>query len=114
MAEKEDNTESPEVQPRELSEVDDGVIRDIEDLVKSKSEFLLLNILQDLYPADIAHIINRLEVDKTNFMFNLLPSEIGSKVLLDLDDAHREQLLATLPQPKLTELVDKMDSDDAA
>ena len=114
MAEQEENNESESAQPRELIEVDDELIRDIEDIVKSRSEFLLLNILQDLYPADIAHIINRLEVDETNFVFNLLPNEIGSEVLLDLDDVHRERLLATLPQPKLTELVDKMDSDDAA
>ncbi|HLE32480.1 MAG TPA: magnesium transporter [Bacteroidota bacterium] len=114
MAEQEENNESESAQPRELIEVDDELIRDIEDIVKSRSEFLLLNILQDLYPADIAHIINRLEVDETNFVFNLLPNEIGSEVLLDLDDVHRERLLATLPQLKLTELVDKMDSDDAA
>ncbi len=114
MAEQEENNESRPVEPRELIEVDDELIQDIEDIVKSRSEFLLLNILQDLYPADMAHIINRLAVDDTNFVFNLLPNEIGSEVLLDLDDAHRQQLLKTLPQPKLTELVDKMDSDDAA
>src|SRR3970282_795449 len=112
MAEQEENNESESAQPRELIEVDDELIRDIEDIVKSRSEFLLLNILQDLYPADIAHIINRVEVDETNFVFNLLPNEIGSEVLLDLDDVHRERLLATLPQLKLTELVDKMDFDD--
>jgi magnesium transporter len=53
-------------------------------------------------------------VDETNFMFNLLSSEVGSEVLLDLDESHREQLLKTLPQLRLSELVHKMDSDDAA
>ncbi|HLA69413.1 MAG TPA: magnesium transporter [Bacteroidota bacterium] len=114
MVEQEENTESLTKQDRQLIEVDDELIQDIEDIVRSRSEFLLLNILQDLYPADVAHIINRLEVEETNFVFNLLPSEVGSEVLLELDETHREQLLKTLPQLKLTELVDKMDSDDAA
>src|SRR3989304_4566845 len=105
MAEQEENNESESAQPRELIEVDDELIRDIEDIVKSRSEFLLLNILQDLYPADIAHIINRLEVDETNFVFNLLPNEIGSEVLLDLDDVHRERLGGDAPPPKVDERV---------
>lgn len=114
MANLEENKEFPSGHERELIEVDDELVQDIEDIVKSRSEFLLLNILQDLYPADIAHIINRLEVEDTDFVFNLLSNDVGSEVLLDLDDAHREQLLKSLPQQKLNELVDKMDSDDAA
>jgi len=82
MVEQEENTESLTKQDRQLIEVDDELIQDIEDIVRSRSEFLLLNILQDLYPADVAHIINRLEVEETNFVFNLLPSEVGSEVLL--------------------------------
>lgn len=112
MANLEENKEFPS--DRELIEVDDELVQDIEDIVKSRSEFLLLNILQDLYPADIAHIMNRLDVEESGFVFNLLTSEVGSEVLLDLDDAHREQLLKSLPQQRLNELVDKMDSDDAA
>lgn len=102
------------LQPRELIEVDDELMQDIEDIVRSKSEFLLLNILQDIYPSDIAHIINRLEVDECDFVFNLLPNEVASEVLLELDEEHKERLLKTLPQDRLNLLVGTMDSDDAA
>ncbi|MGH2567577.1 MAG: magnesium transporter, partial [Bacteroidota bacterium] len=101
-------------QARELIEVDDELARDIEDLARSRSGFLLLNILQDLYPADIAHIMNRLETDEAVYIFSLLPNDVQSELILELDDVHREHLLQTLPHSQLTRLVRGMDSDDAA
>jgi len=101
-------------QARELIEVDDELTRDIEDLVQSRSGYLLLNILQDLYPADIAHIMNRLETDQAEYIFSLLPNDVQAELILELDDVHREHLLQRLPHPQLTRLVRGMDSDDAA
>ncbi len=114
MTDENRTTESSTQQPRELIEVDDELMVDIEDLARSRSDFLLLNILQDLNPADVAHIMNRLETEQADHVFNLLPSPVQSEVILDLDDVHREHLLQTLPRPELTEIVSGMDSDDAA
>jgi magnesium transporter len=105
-----------EVQERRgLIEVDDELMQDIEELVHSRSDFLILNILQDLYPADIAHIINRLETDEeAEYVFKLLSDDVAGDVLLDVDESRREHLLHILPKEKLTRLVGQMDSDDAA
>jgi magnesium transporter len=103
-----------EEERRELIEVDDELMQDIVDIVRTRSDFLLLNILQDIYPADIAHITNRLDNEEAEYVFGLLTIPVASEVLLELDEHHREYLLKTLPQEKLTELVDAMDSDDAA
>ncbi len=105
---------SQSTKPKELIEIDDELMADIEDLVTSRSDFLLLNILRDLYPADIAHIMNWLDTEQAEYIFGLLPSEEASEVLLELDDVQREHLLEILPQTRITELVDEMDSDDAA
>lgn len=99
---------------RELIEVDDELMKDIEEIVRTRSDFLLLNILQDLTPPDIAHIMNRLEAEEAEYVFGLLKADVASGVLLELDESHREHLLPRLPQEKLAELVDAMDSDDAA
>lgn len=99
---------------REQIEVDDELMKDIEEIVRTRSDFLLLNILQDLTPPDIAHITNRLDAEEAEYVFGLLKPDLASKVLLELDEAHREHLLHRLPQEKLSELVDAMDSDDAA
>jgi magnesium transporter len=101
--------------PRELIEVDDELMQDIEELVHSKSDFLILNILRDLYPADIAHIINRLETDEeAEYVFKLVPEELAGDAILEVSESRRELLLHNLPKGKLTRLVGGMDSDDAA
>lgn len=94
-------------------DVDDELLSDILDLIHARSENLLKNILNDLYPADIAHLINRIEIEDGDFLFNILSIEDASKVIIELDDAHREHFLETLSQKRITELVGEMQSDDA-
>jgi magnesium transporter len=114
MVDEEKNIEEAPTQPRHLIEVDDELMDDLEDLVRSRSDYLILNILQDLYPADIAHIINRVDTSEAEYIFKLIPMETASEVILELDETHRDHLLQTMSQPKLTELVGEMESDDAA
>ena len=114
MVDEEKDIEQAPTQPRHLIEVDDELMDDLEDLVRSRSDFLILNILQDLYPADIANIINRVDTSEAEYFFKLIPMETASEVILELDETHREHLLQTMSQPRLTELVGEMESDDAA
>lgn len=113
MVERKENIAQTHQAP-ELIEVDDELMEDIEDLVRTKSDFLLLNIIQDLYPADVAHILNRLDQDEAEYVFKLLSNDVAGKVLVELDDVHREHLLSLLPQSFITKLLGGMDSDDAA
>ncbi|MBI4429721.1 MAG: magnesium transporter [Ignavibacteriales bacterium] len=114
MPELDEQTDLSPSPPRELIEVDDELMGDIEELVRSKSDFLLLNIIQDLYPADIAHIMNRLENDQAEYVFGLLPDQVAGETLLHLDESHREDLLKKLDRPRLQEILRGMASDDAA
>ena len=98
----------------EVLEVDDELMQDIEELVRSKSDYLLLNIIQDLRPEDIGHIINRLTPEEGVYVFGMLPNTVASGALLELDEIHREIITTRLPQERLTEIVGEMDSDDAA
>lgn len=114
MAEQQEKTQTSPKTARELIEIDDELMHDIYELVSTRSDYLLLNILRDLYPADIAHIMNRLESEDAEYVFGLLPNDVASEVLVDLDDVHKERILQILSQARITELVDEMDSDDAA
>jgi len=104
----------PVEEPRELIEVDDELVQDIAEIIQTRSDFLLLNILQDLKAADIAHIMNRLDDSGAEYLFGLLSISVASEVILELDEHHRENLLKSIPQERIAELVDAMDSDDAA
>ena len=70
--------------------------------------------LHDLYPHDIAQIINNLNVSHGAYIYGLLDDETAPNVLLELDDDRREDLLATFSSKQIAEQLEYMDSDDAA
>lgn len=95
-------------------EFDDDLKADLQELIDSKASPLILNILLDLYPGDIAYILNALPDEQVDYVFSLLPPEIAGEVMLELDDHHRTRLLESLSHDKVTEMVTGLDSDDAA
>ncbi|HAP35591.1 MAG TPA: magnesium transporter [Bacteroidetes bacterium] len=99
--------------PQELIEVDDELMDDLRDLIQTKSDFLIKNILNDLYPTDIAHIIGRLEFEEGDYLFSLLSPEDQGRVIVELDDDHREHFLETLKSHQITDIVEELPSDEA-
>ena len=94
-------------------EIDDELMRDIKELAREKAGPLLLNIITDLHAADIAEIIDRLDPDDEQFVFDLLDTPTGSAVLLDLQPETRHALLDAMPSERITAYVDLLASDDA-
>lgn len=94
-------------------EVDDELMRDIRELVRDKAGALLLNIITDLHAADIGEIIDRLDSGDRQFVFELLNTETGSAVLLELQPGVRRLLLETMASESITRYVDLLASDDA-
>lgn len=92
---------------------DPELLEDIEELVRAEARPALLNILLDLHSADIASIINELPRDEGRYLFELLPPEEASEVLLDLHENVREDFFEELSAKRLTEIVEELDSDDA-
>ncbi len=92
----------------------ESTITDIEKLIESKQAGHLLNILIDLHPADIEDILNRLKKDDRKYLFHLLPTELASEVLSELDTPLVEQVLEEASEKSISLLVDHMESDDAA
>jgi len=91
-----------------------NVIEDIEELISERHSRSLLNILIDLHPSDIEAVLNRLNKDDRAFVFNLLPINLASEVLTELDTPVAEDVLETASIERISSLVDEMDSDDAA
>jgi magnesium transporter len=95
-------------------EIDDELMDDIRELVRSQASAILLNIVTDLHEADIAEIINRLDADDREFVFNLLEPSVGAAVLLELNVEVRGPLLEPWTSERITSYVDLLASDDAA
>lgn len=98
---------------RAVIDVDVQLLGDISDLIESKSDTLLKNILADIYPADISLIIENLSDEEGLYLFQLLDEETSAEVLLELSDYHRDYLLENLSVDKISDIVGEMDSDDA-
>jgi len=71
--------------------------------------------LAKLHPADMAELLNRLEVNEAVRVYEILPDEPAAEALLLLDDEVREKILEKLtPQEIAEQVIENLDSDDAA
>jgi magnesium transporter len=92
----------------------ESILPDIVGLIESNNSGALLNILIDLHPADVEEILNRLKKDNRKYVFNLLPTELASEVLSELDTPVIDHVLEDASEKRISALVDQMESDDAA
>ena len=96
-------TQEQELSQQEHLEVDEELLSDILDLIHSRSDNSLRNILNDLFHIDIAHLINKITIEEGEYLFSLLSIEDASKVIVELDDEHREHFLETLSKKKISD-----------
>ena len=103
-----------EDRPAGLLDIDAAVVDDLTALVANKQRGMVLNLVADLYPADIALILRHLPFEEAQRMLRWLPPELAGDTVAELEDTLRASLLEGLPQVNLTELIDALDTDDAA
>jgi len=85
-----------------------------EAIKDSNNEFLKAE-LEHLHPADIAEILDELSTREAKYVFQLLPEETSADVLVELEDDVREKFLKALSSEEIADqLIDNIDSDDAA
>ncbi len=92
----------------------DSILPDIQSLIEEGQKTALLNILIDMHPADIEAVLNRLNKDDRRFVFGLLPTELASEVLSELDTPVAEDVLEEVSDQRISSIIHEMDSDDAA
>lgn len=98
-----------------MNEIDlKETLQDISELIASRSDGFLRNILLGLHAADIAEIMSRLPSEERKYLFKLLGTQKASEVLVEMDSSSREELLKGLEKSQISEVIAEMDSDDAA
>ncbi len=90
------------------------LIEKIEILVEEQNDKELLLHLEDLHHADIAEILDELNLDQATYIIKLLDSEKTSEVLMELDEDDREKILNNLSSKEIADELEEMDTDDAA
>ncbi len=89
-------------------------IQNIEQLIRSNRDDDLLLLLSEEHPADIAEIIDILNLNNATYLFKLLDSERTAEALMEIDDDDRENILKNLSAEEIADEIDELDTDDAA
>ncbi len=100
--------------PGGLLEVDAAVAEDISALLDAGQRGMVLNLTRDLYPADLALLLTHLPFEEARQLFAWLPADQASEALTELDDEFRAALLEGQRAQRLANLLDDLDTDDAA
>ncbi|HEY9046734.1 MAG TPA: magnesium transporter [Ohtaekwangia sp.] len=72
------------------------------------------NILQDVKAADIASLFNEFTTEESKYFLDLLPIEVQSEVIRDLDSQTRKQYLKLHEPQTIAILLNQLLSDDTA
>ena len=67
-----------------------------------------------LHDADIANILDELDVEQASSLYNKLDEEVQGDILMEIDEDLRESLIQSYSTKEIAEQVEQLDSDDAA
>ncbi|WP_044870567.1 magnesium transporter [Pseudomonas sp. LFM046] len=86
----------------------------VENLVHRQNLAELQRKLDELHPADIAHILEALPLNERLTVWQLVKAERDGDILLEVSDAVRESLIADMDDHELLAAAKEMDADELA
>jgi magnesium transporter len=99
----------------DLTHRQEGQHRDlVENLVHRQNLAELQRKLDELHPADIAHILEALPLNDRLTVWQLVKAERDGDILLEVSDAVRESLIADMDDHELLAAAKEMDADELA
>lgn len=70
--------------------------------------------LGSLHPADVAYILEALPIDQRLMVWDLVKAERDGEILIEVSDAVRESLIATMSREELLGAAEQLDTDEIA
>jgi len=95
-------------------EITNELIEQVETLIQQKDDVTLLSLLSEEHHADIAEILDDLNLEDATYIIKLFDSDLTSDVLMEVDDDVREKILQNLSAKEIAEELTELDTDDAA
>ena len=95
-------------------QLSEKLLKKIADLIQAKKNSPLKKLVKDIHFADMAEIIDELNLDEGVYLIKLFDSEKTSEILTELDDDVREKILKRLSVKEIADEIEELDSDDAA
>jgi len=95
--------------------VDIAFVKKVQQLLNAENTDALQVLLLNVYPQDIAEILDNIKPNEARQLMNLVNKEKTIKVLVEMEEGVRKHFLATYtPQEIADSFIQNMDSDDAA
>jgi magnesium transporter len=70
--------------------------------------------LSALHPADVAYILEALPIEQRLLVWDLVKADRDGEILIEVSDAVRESLIATMSRDELREAAEQLDTDEIA
>lgn len=86
----------------------------VKALIREKNQASLKKLIDAMRAADVADLIEHLGQDERLCIFELLKPEGAGEVLLEMEPPVQERILGGLDDRAIMEIIQKLDSDDAA
>ena len=86
----------------------------VETLVDKQNLVLLQKKLDQLHPADVAHILEALPLEERLLVWDLVKAERDGEILLEVSDAVRQTLIADMDSEELLAAAEQLDTDELA
>ena len=90
------------------------VIDETKTLLKKGDNTALRLLLSDVYPVDIAKLLEYLPEEERHALLSLLEDSLLAETMLHLPEEQREEYLDDLAPNRIAQIVDDLDPDDAA
>ena len=88
-------------------------INNLISALESEDNSYIVEAINPLHPADIAEILEIVDLPQAQYLYQLLDEELASEVLVEIEEDTREQFLESFSAEQIAESIEKMDADDA-
>lgn len=85
-----------------------------QEALNARDSAFIRQTLEEVNPADITALLYEFNAEESKYVLDLLPLEIRSKIINDLDSDTRKGFLTIYNTDEITQIVNLLDSDDAA
>ena len=89
------------------------ILSDISQAIADGDKSFIKKNVSDLHSADIAEILDNVDLAEAHFIYHQLDDEKASDVLVEIDEDIREKFLESLSAKEIAESLENMESDDA-
>ena len=86
----------------------------VESLVHKQNLVALQKKLEEIHPADVAYILESLPLQDRLLVWDLVKAERDGEILLEVSDAVRETLIASMDSEELVAAAETLDTDELA